>query len=243
MSLLKANVALTPAEVEAYAQEEAICVVTDIFRATTTIVTALANGAEKFIALETIQEAQLAKEQGHLVGAERNCERIPFAHWGNDPLEYEASEVQGKTIYFTTTNGTRTIKRCLQLGFTVIIGSFNNLTAVARYCKHKPLLAVCAGWQGRFCMEDALFAGALLEKLTPTHYPDADAARMLLDQWQQHNAHLESYLRKFTHYQRLVNAAKAEAIPFCLEQDLTTVVPLASIQNGQIVITPNKELA
>ncbi|GIV27700.1 MAG: hypothetical protein KatS3mg027_1514 [Bacteroidia bacterium] len=68
------NIILTPAEFEFYNvhhQSNNIIVIIDIFRATSTIVTALANGARSVIPVPTIEIAKQYKANGYLVAGEK----------------------------------------------------------------------------------------------------------------------------------------------------------------------------
>ena len=51
----------------------------DIFRAGTTITTALMNGAVGIIPIATVEEAEIYAGNGFLVGGERGTKRLPFA--------------------------------------------------------------------------------------------------------------------------------------------------------------------
>ena len=112
----------TPADFEALAQTDlsgTTCVVLDILRATSSMITALANGAEQILPVATIEEALAAKAEHPeaLLCGERNGVRITAAQTGgtefdlgNSPREYTAEVVTGKTLITTTTNGTRTLR-------------------------------------------------------------------------------------------------------------------------------------
>src|SRR3972149_2948693 len=114
----------TPAEFEALRRRDlsnAVCVVFDVLRATSTIVTALAHGATAVIPVEHISEALETQRHhpGALLGGERGGLRIGADQTGgvefdlgNSPREYTNEKVGGKTIIATTTNGTRALRAC-----------------------------------------------------------------------------------------------------------------------------------
>ena len=183
---MKIETILTPAELPALAGRdlrEACCVVFDVLRATSTIVTALHNGAKAVIPVSEIAEALAFKkaENGKrkaetvLLGGERDGVKIRAAQTGgidfdigNSPRECTPEMVRGKTIVSTTTNGTRALRACAGAK-TVLAGSFLNLGATAEFIrKLQPaeLLLVCAGTHENAALEDALAAGALCELLT-----------------------------------------------------------------------------
>ena len=132
------DVALLPDEMEKIRAEGFAAVVIDILRASTTIVTALANGAARVIPLTTVEEARARreKEPESLLGGERNAVPPPGFDLGNSPREYTPERVNGKTIIITTTNGTRACQSADRAGAgPVVIGGFVNLQAVTDFCR------------------------------------------------------------------------------------------------------------
>ena len=89
----------------------ATAVVIDVLRAGTTIVYALAAGAEQVVPCLEVADARAMVEQfpagTALLGGERQGLPIEGFDLGNSPDEYEPARVAGKTIVLTTTNGTR----------------------------------------------------------------------------------------------------------------------------------------
>jgi 2-phosphosulfolactate phosphatase len=143
-------------------------VVIDVLRATTTIVQALASGATQVIPCQEIADARnLAIELPRplLLGGERGGKQIPGFDLGNSPSEYSRDVVAGKTIVFSTTNGTRAMLRCKAAG-RVLIGSFLNFSALCRELEPEERIAlVCAGTDGHVTREDTLLAGAIVDDL------------------------------------------------------------------------------
>ena len=142
-------------------------IVTDVLRATTTIIAAIVNGCQKVIPQPSIDKALAcqAKTPNSLLGGERGGAKIPGFDLGNSPLEYESSRVQGKTLILTTTNGTVAMHRC-RLAKRILIGAMTNLTAVSRCLSpDQPVTIVCSGTDGEETAEDTIFAGALIEKM------------------------------------------------------------------------------
>lgn len=173
------DVLLSPADFAALRHrnlDSAACVVFDVFRATSSMITALANGAAAVIPVAEIPEALAAREKDRavLLAGERNGLRIRADQTGgvgfdlgNSPREFTAEKVAGKTVVMTTTNGTRALKAC-EHARSVLAGSFLNLTATAEAvarCDPEMLLVVCAGTFEETAYEDALAAGALCDAL------------------------------------------------------------------------------
>ena len=159
---MQIEICFSPSLIQLYEHRDSVVVVTDVFRATTTICTAFANGASYIIPVATEQEALAYKSLGHLVGAEQATERCSFADFGNSPSEYSVDKVNGKSIVFMTTNGTKAIKGAADC-YQLLIGAFVNLRALTERILSlgKDVLIVCSGANGRICLEDSLFAGAL----------------------------------------------------------------------------------
>ena len=177
------EVILTPAEFGPLRERDlsqTVCVVFDILRATTTMITALANGADSIIPVEQIGEALEVRRQrpNVLLAGERDGVRIRANQTGgiefdlgNSPREFSAEKVQGKTIVMTTTNGTRALRACATAK-TVLIGSFLNLRATANWLReNKPqhLILVCSGTYEQASFEDILAAGAVCERVWPNY--------------------------------------------------------------------------
>ena len=112
----------SPALYPVYHNQEAIVVVVDVFRATTTMAAAFKNGVRSIRPVATVEEAQEYKAKGWLVGAERNVKRCDFADFGNSPFDYTPEKVAGKDVIFTTTNGTRAITIAKGSAYRVITG-------------------------------------------------------------------------------------------------------------------------
>lgn len=237
----KIDIVLTPELLTAHRQPGSVAVVIDVLRASATMITALHNGAKAIYPLETIEEAERFAAEGKIIGAERNVVRCPFAQFGNDPAEYTKDAIGGAEIYFTTTNGTRTIKAAINEGYTTVIGTFINLSAVAEYCHDKDVLAICAGWQGRPSKEDALFAAVLCDQLSATHEIVTDTSRMMVELWQAHRHQLTDYIKESNHYPRMVAAGKENALPYCLTIDSTHTLPIASGEGNTIKLIRNDE--
>ena len=162
------NVHLLPVLVEPHELAGTTVVVIDVLRATTTIIHALAAGAKEVVPLLEVDEARdlAAKLPGQAVlGGERGGKRIEGFDLGNSPLEYTSATVGGKTLVFTTTNGTRAMLRCAQAR-RILIAGFVNFSAVCRELTgEEQIEIVCAGTDGHVTREDTLLAGAIVEEV------------------------------------------------------------------------------
>lgn len=229
------EICLAPKLFENYSLENKIVVVVDILRATTIITTMFQNGLEKLIPVNSLDEAKKRKEEGFLVAAERNGKKVDFADFDNSPFTFTTERIEAKTIVYSTTNGTNTIS-LTKNAECVIIASFLNLTAVVRYLQNqnRDVLILCSGWQGDFCTEDVLYAGALSAKLIDYEFSfESDSVRSSIELWKNAENDLLNYIKNIFQYKRLVKLGLKNVINFCFKQDITDVIPI--IHNDYII--------
>src|SRR3954463_7089953 len=110
-----------------------VVAVIDVLRASTSIATALDNGAKAVIPLESSDEVvtrskALERTDVRLAG-ERKMLAIPGFDLGNSPREFTRAAVEGKTILMTTTNGTASLV-AIQGARDVVVASYVNMSAV-----------------------------------------------------------------------------------------------------------------
>ena len=233
------DVALTLEEVRGIPLAGVTAIVLDVVRASTTIVTALAGGARAVVPVSTPEEARGVGRQGHigplLVGGERGGAPPPGFDCGNSPAEYTVDRVRGRTVVFTTTNGTRALL-ALAGAHEIAVGGFVNATAVALWATAAPgdVLLVCSGERGRFCLEDAVCAGLLVSRLaSATGQRLTDAARAALALWDRYRADLDAMLADATWAQALVSQGRGADLPLCVALDVHSIVPV--LRDGALV--------
>jgi len=171
---MKIDAVLSPPEIDLLPQSDlrqTTCVIFDVLRATSSILTALTNGAREIYPASTIEEALALKARmpDALLGGERHGERIDGFDAGNSPLEYR--ENMPARIITTTTNGTVALRAC-EAAREVLVGALLNIGALeARLLRHPPetLLLVCAGTFRELALEDVYAAGMLCAR-----FPDAE---------------------------------------------------------------------
>lgn len=179
------------------ALEGAAVVVIDVLRATTTIVHAIAAGAADVIPCLEVDEArQIAQRLGRdaVLGGERRGVRINGFHLGNSPSEYTEQTIRGKTVVFSTTNGTRALQLCSRAK-RVLIGGFVNFSAVCGAIADETAVhLLCAGTNQEITREDVLFAGAVVDDASRRLPPDAlrlnDQSEIAADAWRSAARHL-----------------------------------------------------
>jgi 2-phosphosulfolactate phosphatase len=207
-----------------------VCVVFDVLRATSVMLTGLANGAKGFIPVEEISEAIAmgSKHPRSLLAGERDGLRITAAQsggvefdLGNSPREYTPERVHDRTIISTTTNGTRAFRACASAQ-TVAVSAFLNLTATAKWLSQlspRSLVLVCAGTAESPALEDILCAGALCDSLTRAKLEDsAEVARRA---YCEAKGNLLPAIASSRNGARLLsNPGLREDVEWCLRQDV-----------------------
>ena len=232
------DVALTLEEVRGMPLTGVTAVVLDVVRASTTIVAALGGGARAVIPVATPEEARArGRRRGAgpvLVGGERGGAPPPGFDHGNSPAEYTPDRVRGRTVVFTTTNGTRALL-ALDGARRVAVGGFVNAGAVARWVAAEPgdVLLVCAGERGRFCLEDAVCAGLIVARLATPDGALTDAARAARMLWDRYAGGLDAMLADAAWAQVLVSQGRGSDLPLCVALDVYGVVPV--LREGALV--------
>ena len=226
----------SPALYESERHSDSIVVIIDILRATSAICTAFENGAASVIPVATIGEAREYKSKGYLVAAERDGDVLDFADFGNSPFNFTREKVAGKTIVYSTTNGTGIIKQASNAGY-IVIGSFLNLSSLAGWIERqeKNVVLFCAGWKNMFNLEDTLCAGAIAEKLLSTslYSTICDSTHAAVDLWLMAKEDMTGYIEKVAQRSRLRDKGLDDCIGFCLTPDFTDKIPV--IRDGILV--------
>ncbi|MDX1590837.1 MAG: 2-phosphosulfolactate phosphatase [Balneolaceae bacterium] len=208
-------------------------VVIDVLRATSTIITALMNGARGVISVEDMNEAskisQNVDSKNHLLCGEKDGVKIEGYDLGNSPLEYTRERVEGKTLIFNTTNGTKAVKKSM-VSSDVIIGAFLNVSAVTRYLTESKndIILLCAGWKGRLALEDTLLAGSIIYKLYDGSLPDTapDGAKVAFGLYEKYRDDIETVIKQSNHAVRLGNIVGLEDVSYCCQTDICDRIPV-----------------
>jgi len=246
------EVLFTPAEFECLGQRdlgESECVVIDVLRATSSMVTALANGAASIIPVAEIAEALAWRQRDRriLLAGERHGIRIeaeitgglPF-DFGNSPREFAAELVGGKRIVMTTTNGTRALHACRQ-SRSVLIASFLNLKATVKYLRTSNvpnLILVCGGTYEEAAYEDILCAGAIVDFLAEKTIELADSALAARQLYRMQRHNLRAGLSQSRNGRRLLEQPDLrDDVAFCAGLDQTSIVAGFDKQGRIVTIT------
>lgn len=229
------DVALLPAELAGRDLKNTVCIVLDIFRATSSITTSIANGCRAMLPALSVEDAERisAASGAKLFAGERKSIRIDGYHFGNSPREFSADKVKDQLIVMTTTNGTVAIQ-ATDGAYRTLIGSFLNATAVCREAaaSGNDVLIVCAGTDRLFSLEDSLCAGLLAEKLAAAGGELSDAAQGAALMYQAAKADLVAAAVTSRNGKRLEEINLLDDVKYCLTPDLLDVVP--QYRNGAI---------
>lgn len=216
--------------------------VVDVLRASTTIATALANGAAGVIPVAEPEDAiALGNRLGRdrvLFGGERDSQRIDGFDLDNSPASFTEAAIEGKTVVLTTTNGTRAL-RAVANAASVRTAALVNRTAVADALAHEDgdVVIVCAGDISGFALEDALGAGALVDTLL-TLIGDVelcDGARAAALLYRAVAGRLADAVASADHAQVLAKKGFAGDVTRCAALDTLAVVP--TLRDGVLVAT------
>lgn len=231
---------LSPALLHLYNVRDCVVVVIDILRATSTIATALYNGAKEVIPVDSVEKCiRLGKDMACITAGERDGKVAEGLQYGNSSFEYPREFIQGKILVLTTTNGTKLLHMALAKGATEIItGSFLNISAV---CDHlvsvkKNVILACAGWKDKVNLEDSLFAGAIIARIGANFEINCDASHMAACLYDQAKDDLYGFMKKndASHYHRLTNFGLDRDIRHCLTPDIANILPY--YQNERLTV-------
>jgi len=231
---------LSPALLHLYDVRDCVVVVIDVLRATSTIATALYNGAKEIIPVDSVERCiQLGKELECITAGERDGQVAPGLQYGNSSFEYPREFIGGKTLVLTTTNGTKLLHMALAKGATEIVtGAFLNLSAV---CDHlvsmkKNVILGCAAWKDKPNMEDTLFAGAVVSRIQEHFDVSCDSSHMARNLYGIAKNDLYEFMKAndASHYHRLTNFGLERDIRQCLTIDTANILP--EFSNGKLVI-------
>jgi 2-phosphosulfolactate phosphatase len=231
---------LSPALVHLYDLSNSIVVIIDVLRATSTIATALYNGAKCVIPVDSVSRCiELGRQIEGITAGERDGKVAEGLLNGNSPFEYPRETIEGKTLVLTTTNGTRLLHMALEKGAKEIItGSFSNVSAV---CEHimdmkRNVILGCAAWKDKVNMEDTLFAGAIIANVRKNFEINCDSSHMAEAMYDKGKKDLFAFIKKnnASHYHRLMKFGLEKDIRYCLTADKANVLPVYS--DGKLIV-------
>jgi 2-phosphosulfolactate phosphatase len=229
MSKKNLEVCLSPSIFKRFENKDGIVVIIDVLRASSAICTAFSNGALSIIPVAEISEAKKYKSKGYLVAAERDGYVLDFADFGNSPFNFTRNKVEGKTIVYSTTNGTRIIDLASS-SYLSAIGTFNNLSAITDWLigQDRDVILFCAGWKDKINLEDTICAGAIAEKLLESGLFSTicDSVHASVDLWSIARDNPLNYIEKAAQRSRLREKGLDDCIEYCMTLDINDSIPV-----------------
>ena len=225
-------------------------VVIDLLRASTTICFALARGAESVIPFLEVDHVRRAADgldrQRIVMGGERDGRIIDGFDLGNSPEEYRADEVFGRTVLFTTTNGTRALDHARLAQRVVVAAAVNREAAATAVAQDEHLDILCAGTGGVVTREDVLAAGAVTRSLLDKSAREMNSwAEASLREWEElvttagalgrsPSEQLAEELKTTPGGKNLLAIGQETDLPLCAQLDVLEVVPERDQATGAI---------
>ncbi len=201
-------------------------VIVDLLRASSTIITALANGAKSIIPAPTVEEAvKIAKnleKSTYLLCGERNTRIIDGFNLGNSPIEYEKEKIEGKKLILSTTNGTKLFELAKHAKKILIGTTLNASSLVDRMIElDNEWMILCAGRDSQYDESDAiatgLFLSLLYKKKIELELNDASKTSLLIYNSAAEN--LRDALKKTDHGKILIDNGFESDIDFISQID------------------------
>jgi 2-phosphosulfolactate phosphatase len=235
------EVLFTPADFGLLAKRDlrgSVCVVFDVLRATSSMITALANSAGAILPVAEISEAVALRTRDPqiLLAGERDGLKIEANltgsigfDLGNSPREFTPETVRGRKIAMTTTNGTRALRACLGAD-KILIASFLNLRATAEFLRAqqlKQLILVCSGTFEEAALEDVLCAGGLLQALGKEleKYRTADSVSIARIIYEKTKGNILGAISNSRNGRRLLSRPELkEDVAWCAQRDIFNLV-------------------
>jgi 2-phosphosulfolactate phosphatase len=231
---------LSPALLHLYDINNSIVVIIDVLRATSTVATALFNGAKCVIPVDSVAKCiELGKQIDSITAGERDGKIAEGLKHGNSPFEYPKEFVAGKTLVLTTTNGTKLLHMALDKGAgDIITGSFPNLSSVCDYLlwQNRNVILGCAAWKDKVNIEDTLFAGAVISRIKNNFSINCDSSQIAETIYEDAKNDLFGFIKQknASHYHRLNDYGLEKDIRYCLTPDIADVLPF--YEEGKLIV-------
>lgn len=217
-----------------------LIIVVDALRCSSSIVTALANGAKAIIPVKTLREAYMIQAMNpyYLLAGERGGVKPRGFDLGNSPLEYTCEKIRGKIIVLTTTSGTAALALSKNSKH-ILIGSFLNAGAVAKkafeiaVAENMNISIVQSGTKGEFSLEDFICAGAIISRMPQRHIEMSDSALASLLAFKHAEANLCAIVMESHHSRKLIELGFKEDIEFSCRLDFFQITPI--YRDGKII--------
>ena len=234
------HTSFSPGLLQLYDVVNSVVVIIDVLRATSTIATALYNGARCVIPVDSVLKCiELGRQIDAITAGERDGKVAEGLQYGNSPFEYPKDFINGRTLVLTTTNGTKLLHMALEKGAShIVTGSFPNLSSVCDYLLKQDthVILACAAWKDRVNMEDALFAGAVINRVKNHFSINCDSSQIAETLYEKGKKDLYQFMKEknASHYHRLTGFGLEKDIRYCLTPDQANVLPF--YEEGKLVV-------
>jgi 2-phosphosulfolactate phosphatase len=232
---MKINILFSPLGADELSFTGRTTVAIDVLRASSTIVTALHNGAREVVPVATVEFA--VKVSGGmfggqiLLGGERNTKKIEGFALGNSPLEYTPEVVSGKTIILYTTNGSKAIVKA-KFSENLFICSFLNIEVLANHLVelNKDFEILCSGRNNYYSMEDSICAGKLASEVQKLKEDVelTDSAKSCIALNKTFGKNTLKMLKETEHGKILLENGFEEDLRFCSRLNSFNIIPYFS---------------
>ncbi len=246
---MRLDVALLPGQSTDYARS--VCIIVDVLRASSSIVTILDRGAAEVLPAQNIDAARSLHSQfpGHILCGEQGGLPPDGFDYGNSPSEFSRLDLSAKPVILATSNGTRVLALVAETAAAVLIGAAINRTAAAKAAlevardRGLDIAVICSAAHSgaTFVLEDALGAAAIADAAA-TADPSlqlSDAARFARDSFLQSASEIPAVIRSAYHAQELVDIGLADDVAYCAQIDKSPTVPILERgDEGLLVLRP-----
>lgn len=233
--MMKIDAVLSPLEIDLLPGldlSSTMAIVFDVLRSSSSMITALANGATEIFPVTSIHEALELRKRlpDALLAGERHGHRFDGFDLGNSPLEYR--RLASERIIALTVNGTAALRACSKAA-QVLVGSLLNMGSLVAYIKdHEPehLLLVCAGTIREPALEDLFAAG-----MVASHFQEAthsDAAKIAGSVFRKYQEDPQHCLHESRNGRSLMADGRRDDIRWCAHRSLYAVV--AEMRDGVV---------
>jgi 2-phosphosulfolactate phosphatase len=225
-----------------------VCVVVDVLRASSSIVTLLERGCEAVVAAADIEEARKLRRvlPAYLLCGEASGLPPEGFDYGNSPVEFSRLELAGRSAILATSNGTRVLAALAAESEAVLVGCLLNRAAVAQAAvaiaakRGLDVTVVCSAAYGGsvFVLEDALGTGAIVDAALAVDpaLVAGDAARFARDAFAMSQPHISEAVRSAYHAQELIDVGLGDDVAYCSQLDTSTVAPLLERSEGGMLM-------
>lgn len=204
-----------------------MCIVVDVLRASSSIVTLLERGCERVVIAEDVRYARKLHERlpDHLLCGEVGGLPPEGFDYGNSPVEFSRLDLAGKSVILATTNGTRALKDVAGEASAVLVGCLLNRRAVAQTARTlaeesgADITIVCAGDAGS-SDEDFGAARSIVEAFHAAVNSEFDAEREV---------------HASRHADELRAIGLGEDVEYCAQLDVSEVVPAMQVDEDGLL--------